>query len=536
MRGRRPRPGSAGNRPSTGLRAVAVFALAVALASAPPAHAGRSGYTNIVGGTPSTAHPSTGALLVGTDPGAAVSWCSGVLIGCRTVLTAAHCVCEGAAADCLGPRSPSGRGRLVFLPHAGFFHIASITVHPEYRFPHADLAMLRLATSVTGVKPAPLGATAPPIGTPGTIVGFGRTGGPAQDLGLERVGAITVGSCGAGETDETEICWAYDGAGANSCQGDSGGPLFCDLGAGPRLVGITSGGQSDSCLAGDLALDTKVAAYLPWIEAEAGSDATRTRCGGMPQVDEPGTKVLALGGALGDAVLEQTYTIDVPPGTNELRVALNGIDDGLANFDLFVRAGASATPTRYDCRAAGAGQYAYCGFDFPTAGPWSLLVDRRAGAGPYQLTATLVGGQPPMCGNAVRETAEECDGTDDATCPGACDASCRCPTACAQGGVVTQKALLHRRFFLQTLLRNDAGEYDALDPRVIDFGLSVEGAGPLSVDIHVPAGDGGWAGSAPEANLYRWAGAIDGARHVRLRCKHLRTGDWEVRLSGRALR
>lgn len=31
------------------------------------------------------------------------------------------------------------------------------------------------------------------------------------------------------------------------------------------------------------------------------------------------------------------------------------------------------------------------------------------------------------CGNATREGAEECDGADDALCPGACTAACACP-------------------------------------------------------------------------------------------------------------
>lgn len=31
------------------------------------------------------------------------------------------------------------------------------------------------------------------------------------------------------------------------------------------------------------------------------------------------------------------------------------------------------------------------------------------------------------CGNATREGAEECDGGDDAACPGACNADCTCP-------------------------------------------------------------------------------------------------------------
>jgi len=38
-----------------------------------------------------------------------------------------------------------------------------------------------------------------------------------------------------------------------------------------------------------------------------------------------------------------------------------------------------------------------------------------------------------VCGNDLAEPGEACDGTDDAACPGACLATCRCPTACGDG-------------------------------------------------------------------------------------------------------
>ena len=36
----------------------------------------------------------------------------------------------------------------------------------------------------------------------------------------------------------------------------------------------------------------------------------------------------------------------------------------------------------------------------------------------------------PPCGNNVAEGAEECDGTDDAACPGECQTNCQCPQPC----------------------------------------------------------------------------------------------------------
>src|SRR5437867_4162512 len=133
-------------------------------------------HANIVNGRLTAGFPAAGALLLGDDPATAVTGCSGVLVGCETFLTAAHCVCETNGADCQGARAPSPLGRLVYLQHAGFFRAASIRVHPDYRFPQADLAVIKLTTPVTGVAPAPLALPPPPPGGTGTIVGRRRNG------------------------------------------------------------------------------------------------------------------------------------------------------------------------------------------------------------------------------------------------------------------------------------------------------------------------------------------------------------------------
>src|SRR5205823_798258 len=58
-------------------------------------------HANIVNGRLTSGFPAAGALLLG-DEATAVTWCSGVLIGCDTFLTAAHCVCDTHGADCQG--------------------------------------------------------------------------------------------------------------------------------------------------------------------------------------------------------------------------------------------------------------------------------------------------------------------------------------------------------------------------------------------------------------------------------------------------
>ena len=491
-------------------------------------------HTSIVNGRPTSGFPAAGALLVGDDPATAVTLCSGVLIGCQTFLTAAHCVCDTNGAGCAGARAPNPVGRLVYLQHAGFFPASSIRVHPDYQFPQADLAVIRLSTPVTGIAPAPLATAAPAPGVPGTIVGFGRTGGGASDLGLKRSGAITTAPCTDGISDGTAVCWNFTGAGANSCNGDSGGPLFVDSGFGTAVAGIASGGRNESCLAGDFAFDASVAAYRDWIGAEGGPDLQHATCGGVPQAGDPRTTILAADATLDEAVPAGAHTVEVPPGMNELRVGFNGIDDGQANFDLYVKAGRPATPDDYDCRVAGAGQYGYCQFLFPAPATWHLLVQRVSGAGPYQLTATVFGGDPPACGNSVRETGEQCDGSDDGACPGECNAACACGLPCTEGGLVPLKLRLGHPFLARALLLNPSGTYDSLDPRATDFSMTVDdGTSPL--EIMIPAGDAGWVRSTTRDGAYRWTGRLAGVRGVILKCRRMRSRDWRITLKGSSI-
>ena len=88
------------------------------------------------------------------------------------MVTAAHCVCPTTGKTCQDLDVPPGL--LVYFDHAGFFTIESVQVHPNYHFPTADVAVLRLATTVTGIEPLlPNDVEPPPVESEGTIVGFG---------------------------------------------------------------------------------------------------------------------------------------------------------------------------------------------------------------------------------------------------------------------------------------------------------------------------------------------------------------------------
>ncbi len=71
---------------------------------------------------------------------------------------------------------------------------------------------------------------------------------------------------------------------------------------------------------------------------------------------------------------------------------MNAIDDGIADFDLFVKRGSTPSPTDFDCAQTGRGQFGACEFSAPAAGTWYALADRFSGSGAYQLTTTTFAG------------------------------------------------------------------------------------------------------------------------------------------------
>lgn len=254
-----------------------------------PQLAAAQGGPRIVNGTETQEEYSTGAMLVGS--GALFINCTGTMIGCETFLTAAHCVCNGNTGGTCGTPNPANYK--VYLQNQGILDVASIDVHPDYAFAvQHDIAIFTLSTPVNGIRPTPIhtGAT-PALGTPGTIVGFGRTG-PAGETGLKRTGNIESASCSVPEP--AHVCWAFENpigdivVDSNTCNGDSGGPLFMDLGSGIVVAGVTSGGDTGDCLPTDNSFDASTTHSQTFIDSIAGADLLNTSCGSSNQVGDGG--------------------------------------------------------------------------------------------------------------------------------------------------------------------------------------------------------------------------------------------------------
>ena len=528
----------------------------------------------IVNGLFTHAYPETGALLFGGNPDSAALSCSGTMIGCDTFLTAAHCVCSFTGASCQPGQvgDPNPGDHLVFLQSSGFHAIAGISVHPAYDFPDNDIAVVKLAVPVTGIPPVELPSVKPPVGTAGTLVGFGKSGGTAEDFGLKRQGAVETVSCTGGISNTLSICWDFaapigpPGDDSNTCNGDSGGPLFMDFGAGDVLAGLTSGGASSTCLPNDHSFDTNVGFYHEWVETVAGPDLQNTSCGVDSQVGDANNLEYSFTSSLGLSRPTETSDFLIAAGSGQLRIALNAQDDGNSDFDMFVKHGSPPTPTDFDCRQDGAGQFGFCQFSNPAGGRWYVRVDRASGAGQYQVTANDRNTQPSVCGNELREPGEQCDGTDDSACSGLCLGSCECPppvcgndvlevgeecdgtadAACAGGcqsdcacpcleGDVTVRRVVAdaKRLLVKATIDNTSGAYDALDPRA-EFLVDLDD-GATSVAIDIPAGDSGWDRSKPERGRFRWKGVQDGLALVRIKDGSSRNGKISMTIKGKAV-
>lgn len=364
----------------------AQIAAAEARTLPPGKRAGERSEGKIVNGVVTGAYPSAGALIRGSVAGSAGSHCSGTLIGSRTFLTAAHCV----------DSDPDASAYFVYLPHGGIIAVEELTVHPEFDFPHADLAVAHLAESVAGILPTPLNEVPVMPGSQGDIVGFGRAGGFAFDYGIKRAGSVQIAACQP-HRPPSLICWNFDdpvgaaGLDSNTCNADSGGPLYIQHSADEplSLAGVTSGGSQSDCLAGDHSYDVDVVQFADWIATTANGNLGEIDDSLAPWGSES-VRSLWADVEFTPTLRSRTYTVSLPHGITRLRVAMNGHDQAGRNFDLYVKSGTGVSTSDNDCAQDGTGQYAFCEFVEPVAGEWSILVDATSGTGVAQVFATLV--------------------------------------------------------------------------------------------------------------------------------------------------
>lgn len=215
----------------------------------------------IVGGTLASGDPAVVVLAVNAGGGQLEEYCSGTLIGPKTVLTAAHCINAYGAGNFYVVGFGSSLGALTKT-----ISVAQQVKNPSYNGNAWDFGILRLSQPATGVTPIPLNETAltsADVGRPIRHVGFGITNASGVGSGVKREVTYNLRQV-ATYTIESGA------SGKQTCSGDSGGPAFMVMPGSPqeKLVGVVSYGDQSCVVEG---WDGRVDKVATWIRTTMGA-------------------------------------------------------------------------------------------------------------------------------------------------------------------------------------------------------------------------------------------------------------------------
>ncbi|HET6574958.1 MAG TPA: S1 family peptidase [Fimbriiglobus sp.] len=283
--------------------------------SASPACAPDEYHPVLVAGDPNGSPADSPAARV--DPNTASSAFAGVgsiqvnvrrgtYIGSGTLIDATHVVTAGHVVDINNDGKTNfkdGIQSIYLILNAGggqqTIAVSQIAVHPDFTgFSHPsvndDIAVLTLASAVSGVPTYTLPTSDLAAGTTVTMVGYGRSGDGVS--GYTTTASFSVKRTGENNADVFEgqddpgrdpadevFLFDFDGPSGNGSLGggtlgndrettlgggDSGGPSFVPNGSGYTLVGVNTFTQGfDAPFFGSLGGGINVYPYVGWIES-----------------------------------------------------------------------------------------------------------------------------------------------------------------------------------------------------------------------------------------------------------------------------
>jgi V8-like Glu-specific endopeptidase len=304
--------------------------------------------SRIINGTIDTTHSAVVALVAqGAD------FCTGTVIGPRTVVSAGHCQRQtGYTASDL----------TVFFGNAvggagTSLHTTSWTTHPEYK-EQADGTLVNDVSVIVLAQDAPVEpmawqSTPLPniVGKTALMVGYGVTNAAAQ------TGSGTRRQVNQVITAQDASLIYYGDGKAGTCQGDSGGPTFLDVDGTPTVIAVTSFGDQTCVQEGaNTRLDTRssfIAKLMP-LTVSITSPADRAT------VDSSFTLSAKAGGGAGIATVEVLidgicrarlgaapfdFNLTVGPGNHNVEVLAHDKLDSTGTASIAVHVGDAQQPS-----------------------------------------------------------------------------------------------------------------------------------------------------------------------------------------------
>jgi hypothetical protein len=311
-------------------------------------------------------HATAALLFDFNNDGRFSLFCSGALVGPKSILTAEHCFQD------MNDDDPIAESRYrVYLQREGLMEVEL----PRRRVDRADLAVLTLKRQVNAVAPTALvGAGTAISGNKKMFAGYGN------GHGIKNHGELTAAVC---NDDNRLICYA--GEGVTPCNRDSGGPMYDSLAGDLVLIGIARS-VTESCQRGEgTYVNLAYEDYHRWMTTEGALTGTSAILQNI-------TAKAFHGNLPPDQSSAVTHAFDVPEGTASLRVTFNHSET--ASWHEPPNTQIEVTIFDPDGRAAeqcirfpaALSQFSEWRCDAPQAGGWTFEVERRCGEGNYQLT------------------------------------------------------------------------------------------------------------------------------------------------------